>query len=124
MGSGTGDPSPLMQPMTMAQMMAMHERMLADPVIRERMATDPVLLRMMQDMTGMGTMPGMGAMQGMAMPAPDSLAPEDRARAIDFVVRLLSDPMVERRLRDDPALRQIWSDPALQRRLEELRSGR
>lgn len=125
------------QEVNMGQMMAMHERMVADPVIRERMATDPVLLRMMEGtmqgmggagaMEGMAGMQGMGGMQGMqhgSLAAGDSLSPADRARALDFVARLLSDPLVEARLRADPALRRLWSDPEVQQRLEQLRSAR
>jgi hypothetical protein len=100
----------------MALMMEMHERMMADPVIRERVATDPVLQQMMARMHG-----GQG-MQGMdhgSMPA----AAADSAQALDFVVRLLSDPEVEARIHSDPRLHQLWSDPEVQRRLAELRRG-
>jgi hypothetical protein len=58
--------------MTMQQLLAIHQRMMADPVIRERAATDPVLQQMMQgmphgDMPGMqqSGMSGMQGMQGM-----------------------------------------------------------
>jgi hypothetical protein len=106
---GTGTPN-------MALMMEMHERMMADPVIRERVATDPVLQRMMAEMHGGQGMQGMdhGAMQGGA-------AASDSAQALEFVVRLLSDPEVEARIHADPRLHQLWSDPEVQRRLAELR---
>ena len=102
--------------MSMERMMEMHQRMMADPVIRERVATDPVLREMMAEMHG-GT--GMGGMQHGT-----SGAAADSAEAVDFVVRLLSDPEVEARVHADPRLHQLWSDPAVQRRLAELRSQR
>ncbi|HST58475.1 MAG TPA: hypothetical protein VLK84_07305, partial [Longimicrobium sp.] len=104
----------------MALMMEMHERMMADPVIRERVATDPILQQMMARMHGGQGMQGMdhGSMQGSGAAASDS------AQALDFVVRLLSDPEVEARIHSDPRLHQFWSDPEVQRRLAELRRGR
>jgi hypothetical protein len=101
----------------MALMMEMHERMMADPVIRERVATDPVLQQMMAAMHGGQGMQGMdhGSMQGTGGTASDS------AQALDFVVRLLSDPEVEARIHSDPRLHQLWSDPAVQRQIAELR---
>jgi hypothetical protein len=101
----------------MGRMMEMHQRMMADPVIRERIATDPVLQRMMSEMHGQGGMGSMdhGAMQGSGAAATDS------AQAVEFVVRLLSDPEVEARIHSDPRLHQMWSDPEVQRRLAELR---
>jgi hypothetical protein len=103
----------------MALMMEMHQRMMADPVIRERVATDPVLQQMMARMHGGQGMQGMdhGSMQGSGAAASDS------AQALDFVVRLLSDPEVEARIHSDPRLHQLWSDPEVQRRLAELRRG-
>jgi hypothetical protein len=107
--------------MDMQRMMEMHERMMADPVIRERVATDPVLQRMMQGMHGGAAMPGMehGAMQ--ASPAG---AAADTAQAVDFIVRLLADPEVEARIHADPRLHRLWNDPEVQRRLAELRRQR
>lgn len=102
----------------MALMMEMHGRMLADPVIRERVATDPVLRQMMARMHG-GQ--GMQAMDHGNMTGSGAVA--DSAQALDFVVRLLSDPEVEARIHSDPRLHQLWSDPAVQRRLAELRRG-
>ena len=112
--------------MNMKLMMQMHERMMADPVIRERMATDPVLQRMMEQMqtmpqthgTGMMNMPGMN----VGAPAGASPSDEDRRQAIEFIVRLLSDPAVEARVHADPELHQLWLDPEVQRRLAELRA--
>jgi hypothetical protein len=101
---------------SMERMMEMHERMMADPVIRERVAADSVLRRMMAEMHGEGGMQGMR--RGGAEAASDS------AQALDFVVRLLSDPAVEARVHADPRLHQLWSDPAVQRRLQELRRQR
>ncbi|HYW06125.1 MAG TPA: hypothetical protein VE913_04160 [Longimicrobium sp.] len=111
--------------MSMPQMMEMHERMMADPVIRERVATDPVLKGMMQRMHGArgmnhGSMPGGQAMNHGAGTA----AAMDSAQAIEFAVRLLSDPEVEARVHADPRLHQMWSDPEVQRRLAELRRQR
>jgi hypothetical protein len=114
-GAGTQPGSTSMDAASMARMMEMHERMMADPVIRERVASDPVLQRMMSEMHG--GMPGMthGVAPGAGAMAPDS------AQAMDFVVRLLSDPEVEGRIHSDPRLHQLWSDPEVQRRLAELR---
>ena len=114
-GAGMQPGSMSMDDAGMARMMEMHERMMADPVIRERVAGDPVLQRMMAEVHG--GMPGMshGAAPGTGAMAPDS------AQAMDFVVRLLSDPEVEGRIHSDPRLHQLWSDPEVQRRLAELR---
>ncbi|MEX2284127.1 MAG: hypothetical protein WEE89_16695 [Gemmatimonadota bacterium] len=89
----------------MERMMAMHERMIADPVIRERMMTDPVLQRMMSEM-----MTGMSAGGSTANQA-----------ALSFVVQLLSDPAVQARIKTDPELQKLWADPDVQRLLEKAR---
>ncbi len=137
----SGDTS--MSGMTMPAMMAMHERMMADPVIRERMMTDPVLQRMMKQMTSGQPMPGMkmpGAMgqgtargemnmpgmKGMGMPGNAGMRPmpetaDDRRQATEFIVRMLADPTVESRIHSDPALQKLWADADVQRRLAELR---
>jgi hypothetical protein len=127
-----------------AQLRAIYERMMSDPVIRERVATDPQLQRMiaalpggqaaegmqgMQGMQGMdhGSMPGMsgGAPGGMSVggmtAGPDTVMSEERRQAIEFVVRLLSDPTVAARVDRDPDLRRLRDDPEVQRRLAELR---
>jgi hypothetical protein len=101
----------------MRMMHEMHMRMMSDPVIRERVRTDPELVRMMREMEAMmatgHSMHGTGG-QGSA---------SDRERAMNFIVRLLSDPAVEARIHSDPRLHQLWSDPEVQRRLEELRGN-
>jgi hypothetical protein len=107
MQHGAGSPD-------VALMMEMHERMMADPVIRARVASDSALARMMAQVHGEGM--DHGAMHGGAA--------ADSAQALDFVVRLLSDPQVEARIHSDPRLHQLWSDPQVQRRLAELRRSR
>jgi hypothetical protein len=104
-----------------AGLLAIYERMMADPVIRERVATDPVLQRMIREVfpTGGATMPGMDDMAGM----PGMTASDDRQRALEFIVRLFSDPSVAGKIQGDPELRRLWSDPEVQRRLRELQSS-
>ena len=127
---------------------AILQRMMSDPVIRERAATDPTLQRMIaglpagtlagQNTAGMANMPGMN-MPGMAnMPGMQGNVPatggsttrsaapmtEERRQAIEFLVRLFSDPAVEARIHADPELHRLWSDPDVQRRLTELRGVR
>lgn len=67
-----------------SSLMAIHMRMMADPVIRERVMTDPVLQRMMAQMPGMSSMDMHMDMQkdmpGMTSAPPGSGAPA-RARA-------------------------------------------
>jgi hypothetical protein len=92
------------------QAMELHERMMADPVIRQRVEADSVLRRLVQQMHGAHGMSGGAA--------------SDSAQAIDFAVRLLSDPEVEARIHADPRLHRLWSDPEVQRRLAELRRQR
>lgn len=119
-----------------ADLRAIHDRMMADPVIRERVATDPILQRMLaalppgeagQTLPGMN-MPGMqhGGMPMGNMPMRDaamtsSVTPEERRVANDFIVRLLADPAVESRIHEMPELHRLWSDPDVQRRIQELR---
>lgn len=117
----------------MGVIMAVYQRMLQDPVIRERMATDPVIQGLLGSTMGTGTtmgipgmdMPGMN-MPGMHMPPNAAGAPmsEERRQAVEFIVRLLSDPSVASRINADPELRRLWSDPDVQRRLSELRRER
>ncbi|CAN5636370.1 hypothetical protein BH23GEM5_BH23GEM5_21740 [soil metagenome] len=104
--------------MNLQRMMEMHERMMADPVIRERVATDPVLQRMMGEMHG--SMPAGRSMGNMNMGGAAPSA-EERRQAVEFMVRLLSDPQVEARIHSDPELHRMWSDPEVQARLKELR---
>ncbi|MFP5367451.1 MAG: hypothetical protein ACLGIS_11475 [Actinomycetes bacterium] len=107
----------------MQRMMEMHMRMLQDPVIRERIATDPVLQRMMQDAPGMMEMmhPGHSMPAGGTPGAGAETAIEaDRREAVEFIVRLLSDPEVASRVHSDPELHRLWSDPEVQARLREL----
>ncbi|CAN5753131.1 hypothetical protein BH23GEM6_BH23GEM6_13190 [soil metagenome] len=97
----------------MQQMMRLHERLLADPVIHERLARDPELQRLMQEMQARHAMPTMqhdGAMSEMEMD-----------QAMEFIVRLLADPAVEARIHGDPRLHQLWVDPEVQRHLRMLR---
>lgn len=107
------------------RLMQIHERMLADPVIRERVATDPVLQQLMGEMPGMSGMsqPGHAMPMDGGMPGMPMGSGEDRAAAVDFIVRLLSDPEVEARVRADPDLRRLWSDPEVQARLRALRQA-
>ena len=107
--SSAASPSP-------ALIAELHARLMADPVIRERVATDPVLQRLVAEMQAAHAMDH-GAMRHGA-------AASDSAQAIDFAVRLLSDPEVEARIHSDPRLHQLWSDPEVQRRLAELRRAR
>lgn len=126
-----------------ALLAAIQQRMFADPVIRERVATDPVLQRLLSDAgialaagaTGVAQSPDHMKMPGMQhgelSRAADSgavmdlggmnVSAEDRRRAIEFIVRLLSDPAVEGRIHSNPELHRLWSDPDVQRRLAELR---
>jgi hypothetical protein len=113
MGADSTAGAGMMSQDAMRLMHEMHERMMADPVIRERVATDPVLQRMMAEMN-MSISP--------AVPLQNTgAAGTDTEQAMDFVVRLLSDPEVEARIHSDPRLHQLWSDPEVQRRLQELR---
>jgi hypothetical protein len=108
-----GHAMPGMQPgqMDMQRMMEMHERMMADPVIRERIAADTTLQRMMHELQ---SMPGMHAgAHGMADMA---MHP-----AMEFVVLLLADPQVEARIHADPRLHEIWSRPEVQEHLRMIR---
>ena len=118
---------------------AVLQRMMADPVIRERIAADPVIQQLLggdnsavrvgqaagSAMPGMdhSNMPGMGPSTGANTGIGGNAPPmtEERRQAIEFAVRLLSDPMVEARIHSDPELHKLWSDPEVQRRLAELR---
>ena len=106
---------------TVQALMAIHERMMADPVIRERAASDPVLQRLLKDLPTAAA----SSMPGMVMPAAPSISmggsAEERAKAIEFIVRLLADPAVEARIHAYPELHALWSDPEVQKRLAEFR---
>ncbi|HEY0995688.1 MAG TPA: hypothetical protein VGD77_06845 [Gemmatimonadaceae bacterium] len=105
-------------------LIAIHRRMLADPVVQERVATDPVLQRMLAQLgplAGTAEMPGHAGMPEMTM-APTAMS-EERRQAVEFIVRLLSDPTVESRIHSDPELHRLWSDPAVRKRLNELRQS-
>ncbi|MEW5930242.1 MAG: hypothetical protein AB1941_22515 [Gemmatimonadota bacterium] len=114
-GTGHGAPAPASASTDAARLAELHERMMADPVIRARVAADSVLRRMTAEVHGGGH----GAAHGAAPAA--GAAAADSAQALEFVVRLLSDPEVEARIHSDPRLHQLWSDPEVQRRLAELR---
>ncbi len=104
-------------------LLAIHRRMMADPVIRERVATDPVLRRMIAQLGSLP--PGPQAMGGAPMAGMSAMASSEAQReAIEFIVRLLSDPTVESRIHSDPELHRLWSDPEVQRRLGELKAER
>ena len=106
----------------MQQMMAVHQRMMDDPVIRERVMSDSTLSRMMQqlDASMMATpLPQHGG--DAAMPAADSAAARE---AMQFIMMLLDDPAVEARIHADPRLHGLWSDPAVQECLDALRTLR
>jgi len=95
-----------------------HERLMADPVIREHVAADSALRRMMAALHGPRLPADHGRMDHEGM---DHEAAGDSARVLDFVVRLLADPAMEARVRADPRLRPLWSDPEVQRRVAALR---
>lgn len=61
---------------------------------------------------------------GLASMLDPTASPDDRRRAIEFIVRLFADPAVEARIHNDPELHRLWSDPDVQRRLAELRANR
>ncbi|HYW12743.1 MAG TPA: hypothetical protein VE871_12335 [Longimicrobium sp.] len=103
-----------------AWMRRMHDQLMADPVIRARVHADPELHRLMESLHG-GDSAGEHEEHGEHS-APDATMAADHAQALDFVVRLLSDPEVEARIHTDPRLHQLWSDPEVQRRLAELRA--
>jgi hypothetical protein len=62
-------------------------------------------------------MPGRAGQEGHQM---EAMSPEMH-QAMEFIVRLLSDPQVESRVHADPRLHQLWADPAVQRHLEMMR---
>jgi hypothetical protein len=42
-------------------------------------------------------------------------------RAVEFIVRLLTDPEIEARIHTDPRLHRLWADPEVQRHLQMMR---
>jgi hypothetical protein len=62
-------------------------------------------------------MPGRAGHEGHEM---EGMSPEMH-RAMEFIVRLLSDPQVDSRIHANPRLHQLWADPAVQRHLEMMR---
>lgn len=101
--------------MSVEGLRAMHERMMADPVIRERIATDPVLRQMMSDLAV-----GPGA-EHAAHDAGGALADSAGRAAMEFVLLLLERPEVEARIHADPRMHALWSDPGVQHCLRTLR---
>jgi hypothetical protein len=97
-----------------SQIMKIHERMMADPVIKERVSSDPVLQKMMSDMHATGGMHD----GGMAAPPSDAQG----RTVMEFVTRLLSDPAVEARIHSDPQAHQLWSDPAVQQCIKAMKA--
>ena len=95
---------------------ALHDRLMADPVIHERIRADTATHRLMMEVMGEGGMDH-GAMPGAAT------TEAERARALDFIARMLANPRIEARIHSDPELHRLWSDPEVQRRLRELREG-
>lgn len=116
-GAGRGVQGRTPTPADSAWMRQMHDQLMADPVIRARVHADPELHRLMESLHG-----GDSAGEHGEHAAPDATAAADSAQALDFVVRLLSDPEVEARIHTDARLHQLWSDPEVQRRLAELRA--
>ena len=100
------------------ELLAIHERMMADPVIRERAATDPVLRDMLRRVPSSAD--SSAAHAGHAMPS-EPAEPAARA-AMEFVTLLLSDPQIESRIHTDPEMHRLWSDPAVQSCLETMRA--
>ena len=101
------------------QMMEIHGRMMADPVIRERVARDSVLQRMMEGMPHeMGDTLADHGRHGIGAAVSDTA---EARQVMEFVTLLLSDPNVEARVHANPRLHRLWSDPQVQRCLETMR---
>ena len=106
-----------------AWMRQMHDQLMADPVIRARVHADPELHRLMESLHGGGAGEhGEHDASAAGHQGHGPTAAADSAQALDFAVRLLSDPEVEARIHTDPRLHELWSDPEVQRRLAELRA--
>jgi hypothetical protein len=61
--------------------------------------------------------PGHDTHAGHPMPRMDM----QMHQAMEFIVRLLSDPQIEARIHADPRLHQLWADPEVQRHLQMMR---
>ncbi|WP_310572045.1 hypothetical protein [Gemmatimonas sp.] len=79
---------------TDTSLMAIHMRMMADPVIRERVMTDPVLQRMMAQMPGMSAMDLDMDMPGMKR-APSGSGAAARAKATGTTAEPAARPAVK-----------------------------
>jgi hypothetical protein len=112
------DSARAMAMMDMQRMMQMHERMMADPVIRERVASDPVLRQMMQGVEMKTDTSGQHAGHAANAAAADST---EAREVMEFITLLLSNPQIEARVHADPRLHRLWSDPGVQRCLTTLR---
>lgn len=79
---------------TDTSLMAIHMRMMADPVIRERVMTDPVLQRRMAQMPGMSSMGMNMEMPGMKS-APSGSGAAARAKATGTRAKPVATPAVK-----------------------------
>jgi hypothetical protein len=61
--------------------------------------------------------PGHDGHAGHAMPGMDM----EMHQAMEFIVRLLSDPQIEARIHADPRLHRLWADPEVQQHLQMMR---
>jgi hypothetical protein len=105
-------------------MMQMHMRMMQDSVIHRRVMQDSAMHRMMMEHMQQMPVEERARMHQMMHGAEHGLlttSAEERRQAVEFMVRLLSDPQVEARIHSDPELHRMWSDPEVQARLKELR---
>ncbi|HEV2121377.1 MAG TPA: hypothetical protein VGW38_01210 [Chloroflexota bacterium] len=60
------------------------------------------------------------AMPGM-QPGRGGIMDPATHQAMEFIVRLLSDPQIEARIHADPRLHQLWADPEVQQHLQMMR---
>jgi hypothetical protein len=104
-------PGARLAPADVQRLLAVHERMMADPVIRERVVTDPVLQRLLSELHAAPPV----------QHAPGDMTDMEMHQTMEFVVRLLSDPRIEARIHADPRLHQLWADPEVQRLMEMMR---
>ncbi len=54
-------------------------------------------------------------------PRAEGMTDLERQQAMEFIVRLLSDPQIEARIHANPRLHQLWADPEVQRHLQMMR---